>query len=252
MLERIDGKVALVTGSVRGLGYEFARALAGHGARVVLNGRNKTTVDEAARGLRDEGGDVIGVPFDISDEKQVEKAVGGIVRETGGLDILVNNAGMQIRKPLEEFPAEDWKKILDTNLTGAFLVTKAVVKGMISRRAGKIVNICSLQSDLGRRTIAPYAASKGGLRMLTRAMAVEWASYNIQVNGLAPGYFRTEMTEALANDEAFDAWLRQRTPAGRWGDPQELISPLLLLCSSGSDFINGQIIYVDGGLSIGV
>ncbi len=252
MLEDMAGKVALITGPGRGLGYQFARALAKHGCRVVLNGRNESAIQEAARGLQEEGLEATPMAFDITDEKAVDQAVSEVRNSVGVVDVLINNAGIQIRKPLEEFPVDDWHAILNTNLTGAFLVARAVVKDMIRKRAGKIVNVCSLQSDLGRRTIAPYAASKGGLRMLTRAMAVEWAAHNIQANGLAPGYFRTEMTEPLAQDEQFDAWLKQRTPAARWGDLQELVGPLLFLCSSASSFMNGQILYVDGGLSSGV
>jgi len=252
VLEDMAGKVALITGPGRGLGYQFARALAKHGCRVVLNGRNESAIQEAARGLQEEGLEATPMAFDITDEKAVDQAVSEVRNSVGVVDVLINNAGIQIRKPLEEFPVDDWHAILNTNLTGAFLVARAVVKDMIRKRAGKIVNVCSLQSDLGRRTIAPYAASKGGLRMLTRAMAVEWAAHNIQANGLAPGYFRTEMTEPLAQDEQFDAWLKQRTPAARWGDLQELVGPLLFLCSSASSFMNGQILYVDGGLSSGV
>ena len=252
MLQPIEGKVALITGSSRGLGFRFAQALAQHGCRVVLNGRSKENVEQAARSLRDAGLDASAVPFDIADEKQTIEAVNAISDLEGDVDILINNAGLQIRRPLEEFELEDWHSIMNGNLTGAFLVTREVVKRMIARQEGKVVNICSLQSELGRRTIAPYAASKGGLKMLTRAMAVEWACHNIQINGIAPGYFRTEMTEPLAQDEEFDSWLKKRTPAGRWGNPDELIGPLLMLCSPSSSFVNGQVLFVDGGLSIGV
>ena len=252
MLQPIEGKVALVTGSSRGLGFRFAQALAQHGCRVVLNGRNKDGVEQAAKSLRDAGLEASAMPFDIVDEKQTVEAIAAISADVGDIGILINNAGIQIRRPLEEFELDDWHSIVNGNLTGAFLVTREVVKGMIARQEGKIVNICSLQSELGRRTIAPYAASKGGLKMLTRAMAVEWACHNIQINGIAPGYFRTEMTEPLAQDEDFDKWLKNRTPARRWGDPEELIGPLLMLCSPSSSFVNGQVLFVDGGLSIGV
>lgn len=249
MLKPINGKIALVTGSSRGLGYEFAKALAQQGCHVVLNGRSRDAVEKAAGGLRDQGLQATAAAFDILDENEIHRALTTVFESVGEIEILVNNAGLQIRKPLEEFPYEDWQSVLNTNLTGPFLVTKAVVAGMIKRKAGKVVNICSLQSELGRQTIAPYAASKGGLRMLTRAMAVEWASYNIQVNGIAPGYFHTEMTDPLVRDESFDSWIKGRTPARRWGDPEELIGPLLLLCSPSSSFVNGQVIFVDGGLS---
>ena len=164
------------------------------------------------------------------------------------IDVLVNNAGIQIRAPLHEFDAENWRKILDINLTGAFLTSKAVVQGMIKRKAGKIINICSIQSELARPTIAPYTASKGGLKLLTRGMATDWGKYNIQVNGIAPGYFKTEMTKSLYEDEKFDAWLCSRVPANRWGDPEELVGGAIFLASKASDYVNGHIIFIDGGL----
>lgn len=246
------GKTALITGSSRGLGYTFARGLGRSGAHVVVNGRNEETVAKAVGNLKKEGASASAAVFDITDERAIQEAVSEIIAEQGGIDILVNNAGRQIRGPLADFPLESWKEILDINLTGAFLVAKAVAPSMISRRSGKVVNICSMQSELGRKTIAPYSASKGGLKMFTRAMAVEWAEHNIQVNGIAPGYFLSEMTQPLADDEKFDSWLKGRTPAGRWGDPEELVAPLLLLCSEGSSFMNGQVVFVDGGMSISV
>ena len=248
----LNGKIALVTGSSRGLGYTFARGLGRSGAHVVVNGRNQQTVSTAVDTLKAEGFSASSAVFDITDEEATQQAVSGIIEEQGGLDILVNNAGRQIRGPLEDFSLDSWREVIDINMTGAFLTAKAVAPHMISRRSGKIVNICSLQSELGRKTIAPYAASKGGLKMLTRAMAVEWAAHNIQVNGVAPGYFLTEMTQPLADDEKFDGWLKGRTPAGRWGDPEELVAPVLLLCSGGSNFMNGHVIFVDGGMSISV
>jgi len=178
--------------------------------------------------------------------------VESIEKEIGGIDILVNNAGIQRRHPLENFPDKDWNDLIHTNLSGAFFVRKAVVKGMISRRSGKIINICSMQSEVGRPSIAPYAAAKGGLKMFTRAMTVEWAKYNIQINGLGPGYLITDMTRPLAEDPKFDAWIKGRTPAGRWGDPVELVGTAIFLASEASNFINGQIIYVDGGILAGI
>jgi gluconate 5-dehydrogenase len=241
-------KTALVTGSSTGLGLVLAEGLAEAGARVVLNGRNAERLEEAVSVFRSKGFDVDSQQFDITDSEDVAKGIAEIQDKYGDIDILVNNAGMQYRKPLEEFPLEAWDRIIQTNLTGAFIVSRAVVQGMISKKRGKIINICSLQAELGRQTIAPYAASKGGLKMLTRAMCVEWAQYNIQVNAIGPGYFATEMTRPLREDAKFDSWLRNRTPAGRWGDPTELVAPLLLFASSGSDFINGQILFVDGGI----
>lgn len=248
----VKGKIALVTGSSRGLGLVLARALARAGARVVLNGRDSERLAAARGALESEGLAAAARNFDITDEAAVREAVEAIERDIGAIDILVNNAGIQHRAPLEEFPEEQWRRILDINLTGAFVVSKYVAQRMIPRRRGKIVNICSLQSELGRRTIAPYAASKGGLKMLTRGMAVDWAQYNIQANAIGPGYFITEMTKPLADNPQFDAWYKARTPSGRWGDPEELVGALLLFCSSASDFINGQLLFVDGGLSAAI
>ena len=248
----VKGKTALVTGSSRGLGYILARGLAGAGVRVILNGRNPEQLEKARASLAAKGLETEAVSFDISDSSSIQSGIEEILSRIGDIDILVNNAGVQFRAPLEDFPEDEWRKILDINLTGAFLVSKAVAAGMKERGRGKIINICSLQSDLGRATIAPYAASKGGLKMLTRGMTVDWAKYGIQINGIGPGYFATEMTKPLKDDPKFDAWICGRTPAGRWGDPAELIGTLLFLSSSASDFVNGQLIYVDGGITAAI
>jgi gluconate 5-dehydrogenase len=248
----VTGKVILITGSSRGLGRVFARGLAEAGARPVLNGRNAERLEAARRELEEEGLQCAAYPFDVTDEEEVASAIGRIEEEVGAIDVLVNNAGMQHRTPLESFPLEKWRQILEINLTGAFLAAKHTAGRMIERQRGKIINICSLQSELGRNTIAPYAASKGGLKMLTRAMAVDWAGDNIQVNAIGPGYFKTEMTRALWEDEAFDSWLRSRTPARRWGDPGELLGALRFLASPASDFVNGQLIFVDGGITAAI
>jgi gluconate 5-dehydrogenase len=244
----LKGKVALITGSSRGLGLVLARGLGEAGARIVLNGQDKNRLKQAVERLRGEGLQVVGYPFDITNKEEIKEQIANMEREIGFLDILVNNAGIQIRKPLEVFEESAWRKVIDINLTGAFLVSQQVVRGMIKRKSGKIINICSLQSEIGRETIAPYAAAKGGLKMLTKAMSVEWAKYNIQVNGIGPGYFITEMTLPLSQDKSFDSWLKNRTPAHRWGNLDELVGTIIFLSSSASDFINGQIIYVDGGL----
>ncbi|HHV95705.1 MAG TPA: SDR family oxidoreductase [Clostridiaceae bacterium] len=207
------------------------------------------TVEAAVDKLKKEGFEAYPVPFDVTDKKQIEKQVQYIEEHIAPIDILINNAGIQKRVPLEEFDLSDWETLIDVNLTGVFLVSQCVVKGMIQRKAGKIINICSLQSELARPTIAPYAASKGGVKMLTKAMAAEWAKYNIQVNGIAPGYFITDMTKPLAEDEKFDSWIKSRTPAGRWGDVKELIGATIFLASEASSYINGHILFVDGGLS---
>ncbi len=240
----LTGRLALVTGSSRGIGFTLAKGLQAAGATVVLNGRNEETLKRASGEL----GNTHYAVFDVTNPDQVKRSVNEITEKYGGIDILVNNAGIQIRSTLEEFEESDWDRILDVNLKGAFVVSKYVVRGMISRRRGKIINICSLMSEVSRPTVGPYAASKGGLRMLTRAMAVEWGKYNIQVNGIGPGYIITEMTKPLIERKDFNSWVKSRTPAGRWGKPEELIGTVVFLASGASDFINGQIIYVDGGI----
>jgi gluconate 5-dehydrogenase len=249
MLFNIAGRRILVTGSSGGIGYILAEGLAAAGASVILNGRTKQKVDTAIQSINNKGFKVNGFVFDITNATEVEQNITDIENSLGKIDVLVNNAGIQQRGALEEFSLDDWNKILNVNLTGAFIVSKAVAKGMIERKGGKIINICSLQSKLARPSIAPYAASKGGLKMLTRAMATEWAKHNIQVNGIGPGYFKTPMTKALYENPEFDSWLCKRTPANRWGDPKELIGTLISLSSEASSFINGQIIYVDGGIT---
>ena len=245
----LSGKTALITGSSRGIGLELARGLGMAGAKLILNGTNKGNLQRAVSELKNEGFEVYGALFDVTDKQQIEEQLISAEKQAGPIDILINNAGIQIRAPLETFNLSEWKKIIDINLTGMFLVSQYISKGMIARRSGKIINICSLQSELGRPTIAPYAASKGGVKMLTKAMAAEWAKYNIQVNGIGPGYFITDMTRTLAEDEKFDSWIKNRTPAGRWGDVKELIGAAIFFASDASSFINGQILYIDGGLS---
>ena len=244
----LTGKIALVTGSSRGIGFTLAQGLAKMGATVVLNGRDPATVATAAETLRAEGARVATAVFDVTDEAAIASAVAQIEAVTGPIDILVNNAGIQRRAPLTEVEEAVWREVLDTNLTGAFLVARTVAKGMIARRAGKIINICSLMSEVGRETTGPYTAAKGGLRMLTRAMTVEWARHNLQANGIGPGYFVTDLTKPLVANPEFNMWVCGRTPAGRWGQPEELVGAVVFLASSASDFVNGQILYVDGGM----
>lgn len=245
----IEGKIALVTGSSQGLGLSMATALGKAGASVVLNGRNKSKLDKAVKELLKQGIKAHSYLFDVSDKKQVSNAVEEIEDEVGGIDILVNNAGVQKRALLEDFKESDWDEIIRINLKGVFLVSQCVARGMIARKSGKIINICSMQSELARPTIGPYAASKGGVKMLTKSMAAEWMKYNIQVNGIGPGYFLTEMTRSMADKKEFDAWLKSRTPANRWGRPEELNGALIFLSSEASSYVNGHILYVDGGLS---
>jgi gluconate 5-dehydrogenase len=245
----LSGNIALITGSSRGIGFTLAKGLAEAGAVVVLNGRNKERLTKAVTSLKKNGLKVFSTLFDVRDELSIQREVKRIELEIGPIDILVNNAGIQIRGLLEEFEEKKWREIMDTNLTGVFLTTKAVVQGMIRRHTGKIINICSIQSELARPTIAPYTASKGGVKMLTKAMATDWGKYNIQVNGIAPGYFKTRLTKPLFEDETFDTWLRSRTPANRWGEPEELIGAVIFLASRASDYVNGHILFVDGGMS---
>ncbi len=249
MLFNIEGKKILITGSTGGLGLVMAEGLAREGAFVILNGRTPEKVDETVESFLKRGYKACGYAFDISIAAEVERQMAQIDKDLGCIDILVNNAGIQHRGPLEEFKLEEWNKVLNTNLTGAFVVTNALIKSMIQRQKGKIINICSLQSELARSSIAPYATSKAGLNMLTKAMATEWAKYNIQVNAIGPGYFKTVMTKALWENPEFDNWLCNRTPAHRWGNPEELLGALIFLASDASSYVNGQIIYVDGGMT---
>ncbi|KGM30856.1 SDR family oxidoreductase [Inquilinus limosus] len=244
----LTGKRALVTGSSRGLGFSVAAALGRHGATVILNGRDDGALSQAVAKLRDEGIDAHPARFDLTDPDAAMAAIGQAVRTVGAVDILVNNAGVQLRKPFLDFALEDWRMILDVHLIGSVVASRAVLPGMVERQAGKIINICSLMSELGRPTIAPYASAKGALRMLTRNLAVEFARHNIQVNGIGPGYFATELNRALMDDPEFNTFVTRRTPAARWGRPDELGGAAVFLASTASDFVNGQIIYVDGGL----
>ena len=247
-LFNLDGKIALITGSGRGIGFTLAEGLGENGCTVILNDIDQDRLDQSVTILTDKKIKAYGTRFDVRDEEEIINQIARLEKEIGPIDILVNNAGIQIRGPLEEFNKDDWQRLLDINLSGAFLTAKAVVKGMINRKAGKIINICSIQSELARPTIAPYTASKGGLKLLTRGMATDWGKYNIQVNGIAPGYFKTEMTKTLYENKEFDDWLCNRVPANRWGDPTELIGSAVFLASQASDYVNGHIIFVDGGL----
>ena len=245
----LSGKIALITGSGRGIGFAIAEGLGKAGATIVANGTNEQRISEAVKNFSKKGIRACGYAFDVTNSEQVRQKVAAIEKQVGPIDILVNNAGIQIRGGLEDFVEDDWRRIMDVNLTGVFLVSKYVVKSMIRRRSGKIINICSLQSELARPTIAPYAASKGGLKMLTKAMATEWGKYNIQVNGLGPGYIITDITKPLVEDKKFSSWLCERTPAGRWGTPGDLVGGAIFLASKASDYVNGHILYIDGGMS---
>lgn len=250
MHSELSERTVLVTGSSRGIGRALAAALLDAGARVVLNGLDPVRLAMTTAELEAEHpGRVRGVAFDVSDEAAVEEAVEQIERDSP-LDVLVNNAGIQHRVPLTELALSDWERVLRIDLTGAFVVGRSVARRMIPRGAGKIVNICSVQADLARPTIGAYTAAKGGLRNLTRAMCAEWAGSGLQVNAIAPGYIHTEMTQALVDDTGFDAWVVGRTPARRWGTPADLAGPLVFFASAASDFVNGQVLFVDGGMTV--
>ncbi len=251
-LFELNGKTALVTGSTSGLGHTMAEGLAKNGVRVIINGRNAEKAEAIKNEFTEKGYSAYTSVFDVTRPDEIRQAADRIALDPGVPDIIVNNAGINLRHPLEDFPEEEWDAVIDTNLKSAYLVSKAFVKAMIKRGSGKIINIGSLQSELGRTTITPYAASKGGIKMLTRGMATEWAQYNIQVNAIGPGYYKTPLTRPLYEDPEFDAWLKKRTPARRWGVPKELVGTLLFLGSSASDFVNGQLIFVDGGITASI
>jgi gluconate 5-dehydrogenase len=248
LLFDLTGRTALVTGSSQGLGLAIACGLAQAGAAVVLNGRDAAKLAAAADALRPEGARVATAAFDVTDGAAAQREVARIEAEFAPLDILVNNAGIHRRAPLAEMTEAQWRAVVDTNLTSAFLVARAVAPRMIARGAGKIINIISVIGEVARPGIANYAAAKGGLKMLTRAMAVEWAKHGLQCNGIAPGYMVTELNRSLAADPDFNRWICGRTPAGRWGRPEELVGAAVFLASRASDFVNGQVIVVDGGL----
>jgi gluconate 5-dehydrogenase len=244
----LEGRTALITGSSRGLGQGIAAGMAAAGARVVVNGTDGARVHESAQALRALGHTVFEAPFDVCNEGAVVSAFATLDREGIDIDILVNNAGIQLRKPMVELALADWQRVIDVNLTSAFLVGREAARRMIARgRGGKIVNIASLTSESARATVAPYTAAKGGIKMLTRAMTAEWAIHGIQANAIGPGYMATDMNQALMDNPAFDAWVKDRTPAQRWGRPDELVGAAIFLASRASDFVNGQVVYVDGG-----
>ncbi|QHC61393.1 SDR family oxidoreductase [Rathayibacter festucae] len=257
MLFDLTGRIALVTGSSRGIGRAVAIGLAEAGATVVLNGLDPERLERTRAELAERfGDDASGRPriraraFDVTDDARAEEGVAWIEESVGPLRILVNNAGVQHRVPLLDLEVADWERVLRTNLTSAFVVGRAAARRMIPRGAGKIVNVASVQADLARPTIAAYTAAKGGVRNLTRAMTAEWAQHGIQVNAIAPGYIHTEMTQGLVDDEAFNAWILGRTPAARWGRVEDLVGPAVWLASDGSDYVNGQVVFVDGGMTV--
>ena len=250
-LEMFDltGKRALITGSSQGIGFALARGLAGAGAEIVLNWRDQSKLNTAAEILQGDGAKVHHLTFDVTDHKAVRAAVDGFEAKVGSIDILINNAGMQHRSELHNFPADAFERLLQTNVASVFHVGQAVARHMIDRKQGKIINIASVQTALARPGIAPYTATKGAVGNLTKGMATDWAQYGINCNAIAPGYFDTPLNAALVADDEFSAWLAKRTPAGRWGEVQELVGAAVFLSSAASTFVNGHTLYVDGGIT---
>ncbi|SOC28480.1 SDR family oxidoreductase [Thalassospira xiamenensis] len=244
----LAGKTALITGSSRGLGRAFAEGLAAAGATVILNGTNSERLSQACKEMSDAGMKVDMSLFDVTDETAIRAAFNRFDTAGMQIDILINNAGIQFRKPMLELDTADWQRVIDTNLTSAFMIGREAAKRMVKRGHGKIVNIGSLTSELARATVAPYTVAKGGIKMLTKAMAAEWGEHGLQANAIGPGYMLTDMNEALTSNPEFDAWVKARTPARRWGRPDELIGTAIYLCSDASNYVNGQIIYADGGM----
>ena len=244
----LSGRTALVTGSSRGLGRAIAEGFAAAGASIVVNGSDPGRLASAAAEMRASGRSVHEALFDVTDEKAITAAFERLDQESIAIDILVNNAGIQLRRPMVELATDDWRRVIETNLTSAFVIGREAARRMIPRGRGKVINIGSLTSELARATVAPYTVAKGGIKMLTRAMTAEWAEHGIQANAIGPGYMLTDMNQALVDNPTFDAWVKGRTPSRRWGKPGELIGTAIFLASEASDYVNGQIIYVDGGM----
>jgi gluconate 5-dehydrogenase len=249
----LTGQTALITGSSTGIGFALAKGLLGAGATVILNGRSPQRLEQAENMLLSEPGvskaSVLKSSFDVTNPDDVKTRIDTLEATHGPIDILINNAGMTFRCELQDFPIEQWHKIMQTNVDSAFYVSRALSKHMIKRGRGKIINTCSVMSELGRPGTAPYTASKGALKMLTKAMAIDWGKYGLQVNGIGPGYFKTELTEPLVNNETFSNWLISRTPSKRWGNVEDLVGSAVFLASAASNFVNGHILYVDGGVT---
>jgi len=246
----LSGRIALITGAYRGLGFAIARGMAEAGATVILNGRKPDELRKSAKVLTDAGHTADVAAFDVVHRDAVEAGVASVIATHGRIDILVNNAGIQRRAPFHEFTQKDWDDVIATNLTAPFVVSQSVLPGMMERKQGKIIHIASLMSDLARPTVVPYTAAKGGVRQLTRGMAVELAPHGIQVNAIAPGYFATEMNRALIDNAEFNAWVCKRTPAGRWGEPVEIAGLAVFLASRAADYMTGQVLVMDGGMSV--
>ena len=247
-LFNLKGKKTLITGSSQGIGYALAKGLDAAGAEIILNGRNKDKLDQAAKSLTPKH-NLYQLSFDVTDQNETNKAINKFENEIGPIEILINNAGMQYRTPLEDFPVDMFEQLLKTNISSVFNVSQAVARHMIKRSSGKIINIASVQTSLARPGIAPYTATKGAVGNLTKGMATDWAKYGLQCNAIAPGYFDTPLNTALVSDKDFTAWLEKRTPAGRWGEVEELVGASIFLSSNASNFVNGHTLYVDGGIT---
>ena len=247
-LFNLKGKKTLITGSSQGIGYALAKGLDAAGAEIILNGRNKDKLDQAAKSLTPKH-NLYQLSFDVTNQNDTNKAINKFENEIGPIEILINNAGMQYRTPLEDFPVDMFEQLLKTNISSVFNVSQAVARHMIKRSSGKIINIASVQTSLARPGIAPYTATKGAVGNLTKGMATDWAKYGLQCNAIAPGYFDTPLNAALVSDKDFTAWLEKRTPAGRWGEVEELVGASIFLSSNASNFVNGHTLYVDGGIT---
>jgi gluconate 5-dehydrogenase len=248
----LTGRIALVTGSTQGIGLALAEGLAAHGATTVINGRNPNRLANVIETMNGKGTAMRGSLFDVTDRRQIDNAIESIETHIGPIDILINNAGMQHRAPLEDFPTEKWDELIRTNISSIFHVSQAVARRMIPRGRGKIVNIGSVQSELARPSIAPYTMTKGAVKNLTRGMCADWARHGLQINGIGPGYFKTPLNQALVDNEEFSDWLKKRTPAARWGDTKELVGAAVFLASDASSFVNGHMLYVDGGITASI
>jgi len=251
-LFNLTGRIALVTGSTQGIGLAMAEGLAAHGATVVINGRNPNRLAKVIETMQGKSIAMRGSLFDVTDRRQIDNGIESIETHIGPIDILINNAGMQHRAPLEDYPTDKWDELIRTNISSVFHVSQSVARRMIPRGRGKIINIGSVQSELARPSIAPYTMTKGAVRNLTRGMCADWAKHGLQVNGIGPGYFKTPLNQALVDSEEFSDWLKKRTPAARWGETQELVGAAVFLASDASSFVNGHMLYVDGGITASV